>query len=125
MVFTSTSARSSSAARSESRSSSPPDTIISSCVLAGVAAKNRDGNEHEPERITAKLKTNLWLASDDSARGAIPDIMKKIRELQGLPEPSVMTQKALERMETPLDKLVADFRQKKGKRRDNKPALER
>ena len=91
----------------------------------GKAAKNRDGNEQEPERITAKLKTNLWLASDDSARGAIPDIMKKIRELQGLPEPSVMTQKALERMETPLDKLVADLGEKKGKRRDNKPALER
>ncbi len=92
----------------------------------GKAAKNRDGNEQqEPERITAKLKTNLWLASDDSARGAIPDIMKKIRELQALPEPSVMTQKALERMETPLDKLVADFGEKKGKRRDNKPALER
>ena len=91
----------------------------------GKAAKNRDSNEQEPERITAKLKTNLWLASDDSARGAIPDIMKKIRELQGLPEPSVMTQKALERMETPLDKLVADLGEKKGKRRDNKPALER
>ncbi len=84
----------------------------------GKAAKNRDGNEQEPERITAKLKINLWLASDDSARGAIPDIMKKIRELQGLPEPSVMTQKALERMGTPLDKLVADLGEKKGKRRD-------
>ncbi|MHB0888775.1 hypothetical protein [Acidithiobacillus sp.] len=91
----------------------------------GKAAKNRDGNDQEPERITAKLKTNLWLASDDSARGAVPDIMKKIRELQGLPEPSVMTRKALERMETPLDKLVADFGEKKGKYRDNKPALER
>ena len=91
----------------------------------GKAAKNRDGNEQEPERITAKLKTNLWLSSDDSARGAIPDIMKKIRELQGLPEPAVMTKKALERMETPLDKLVADFGEKKGKRRDNKPALQR
>ena len=91
----------------------------------GKAAKNRDGNEQEPERITAKLKTNLWLASDDSARGAIPDIMKKIRELQGLPESEVVTKKALDRMETPLDKLVADFGEKKGKRRDNKPALQR
>ena len=91
----------------------------------GKAAKNRDSNEQEPERITAKLKTNLWLASDDSARGTIPDIMKKIRELQDLPDPVVMTQKALERMETPLDKLVADFGEKKGKRRDNKPALQR
>ena len=51
--------------------------------------------------------------------------MKKIRELQGLPESSVMTQKALGRMETPLDKLIADFGEKKGKRRDNQPALER
>ena len=91
----------------------------------GKAAKNRDGNEQEPDRITAKLKTNLWLASDDSARGTIPDIMKKIRELQDLPEPVVMTQKALERMETPLDKLAADLGEKKGKRRDNQPALER
>ncbi|MCR2830785.1 hypothetical protein NR402_10910 [Acidithiobacillus ferrooxidans] len=89
----------------------------------GKAAKNRD--DQEPDRITAKIRTNLWLKSDDSARGAIPDIMKKIRELQGLPEPEVMTQKALERMETPLDKLVADLGEKKGKRRDNKPALER
>ena len=99
----------------------------------GKAAKNRD--DQEPDRITAKIRTNLWLKSDDSARGAIPDIMKKIRELQGLPEPEVMTQKALERMETPLDKLVADLGEKKGKRRDEiapvkgkgkpEPALER
>jgi hypothetical protein len=91
----------------------------------GKAAKSRDGNEQEPERITAKLKTNLLLASEDSARGAIPDIMKKIRELQDLPEPSVMTKKALERMETPLDKLVSDLGEKKSKRRENKPDLER
>ncbi len=92
----------------------------------GKAAKNRDSNEQEPERITAKLKTNLWLASDDSARGAIPDIMKKIRELQGLPEPSVMTPKALERVKTPLDKLVADFGEKKRKSKpEPEPALDR
>ena len=95
----------------------------------GKAAKNRDGNEQqEPDRIAAKLKTNLWLASDDSARGTIPDIMKKIRELQDLPDPEVMTKKALERMETPLDKLVADFgEKKKGKHRavKNELGLER
>ena len=79
----------------------------------GKAAKNRDGRE--PDRITAKIQTNLWLASPDSARGAIPDIMKKIRELQDLPVPAVMTKKALNRMETPLDKLVAGYGEKKGK----------
>ncbi|OCX75543.1 hypothetical protein [Acidithiobacillus thiooxidans] len=79
----------------------------------GKAAKNRDGRE--PDRITAKIQTNLWLASPDSARGAIPDIMKKIRELQELPEPPVITKKALNRMETPLDKLVAGYGKKKGK----------
>ncbi|MDA8153637.1 MAG: hypothetical protein M0003_13185 [Acidithiobacillus sp.] len=89
----------------------------------GKAAKNCDGRE--PDRISAKIQTNLWLASPDSARGTVPDIMKKIRELQDLPEPAVMTKKALERMETPLAKLVSDLGEKKGKRRDNKPALER
>ena len=81
----------------------------------GKAAKNCDGRE--PDRISAKIQTNLWLVSPDSARGAIPDIMKKIRELQDLPEPAVMTKKALERMETSLDKLVADYGEKRGKRR--------
>ena len=82
----------------------------------GKAAKNCDGRE--PDRISAKIQTNLWLASADSARGAIPDIMKKIRELQDLPEPPVMTKKVMDRMNTPLDKLVADLGEKKGKRRD-------
>lgn len=87
----------------------------------GKAVKHLDSvEEQEPERISAKLKTNLWLASDATARGAIPDIMKKIRELQDLPEPSVMTQKALERMGTPLDKLVAERGEKKSKNRSNK-----
>ena len=81
----------------------------------GKAAKNCDGRE--PDRISAKIQTNLWLASLDSARGAIPDIMKKIRELQDLPEPQVMTKKALERMETSLDKLVSDLGEKKGRLR--------
>lgn len=91
----------------------------------GKAAKNRDGSEEpDPARIAAKLKTNLWLSSDASARGARPDIMERIRELQDLPEPSVPTRKAMERMDTPLDRLVENFGKKKGKSRDER-GLER
>jgi hypothetical protein len=86
----------------------------------GKAEKNRD--DGEPARITPLLRNNLYLSSDASARGAIPDIIQQIRDLQSLPEPKELTREAQKRIETPLPDLVKDFGEGKAARSEIRAA---
>ncbi|MBN6741371.1 hypothetical protein JKG47_12640 [Acidithiobacillus sp. MC6.1] len=92
----------------------------------GRAKGNGFPSEHDQDRISTHLMTNLLYTSEAGARGMQPDIMEAIRKLHDLPDPGPLglDARARDRMEKSIWRLTGEYRDQKDANRNQREAKE-